>query len=130
MPTKSPAKSLVKSPVRATADKHINSVKNKVTSRAARLEFRLTAESRARIEKAAILKGQTLSDFASSVLLQEADEVLDQFSQRALTESEWGKFLTLLRRPAKPNHALKNAATRYKKGHVAGEQYQFSLGEK
>lgn len=110
-----------KSPAKITANN---------SNRGARLEFRLTLEARARIEKAALVNGQTLSDFASSVLLQEANQVLEKQSQRVLSENDWVKFAALLNDPPKLNRALKSATKRYKKGRVGDGKLQISAASK
>lgn len=99
----------------------------KSSAREARLEFRLTRQARERIEKAAILNGQTMSDFASSTLLRRADEVLDSHAERTLSQGEWERFVALLENPSKPNHALKSAAARYKKGKISSDKYSLEL---
>jgi uncharacterized protein (DUF1778 family) len=96
--------------------------------REARFEFRLSAQARERIQKAAMLNGQSLSDFAASVLLREADALIERHALRTLSEDEWQRFVALLQKPAKPNKALKAAAARYRKGQVAGDEYSTGVG--
>ena len=82
----------------------------------ARLNFRLSAESKRTIEEAAALTGQTLSDFAISALLETARGVVQEHDKTVLTRRDRDAFLALLdQTDAKPNKALAAAARGYKK---------------
>lgn len=79
----------------------------------ARLEIRVDPLSKARIERAAQLGGQHVSDFARAVLESKAEEVL------ALHEAVTGvppqffdDLLAALDAPDEPNPALRRAAAR------------------
>jgi uncharacterized protein (DUF1778 family) len=82
---------------------------------AARLNFRLPAEIKKRVERAAMASGMTVTDFAVSALTTSADEVLDRLSQRKLSDRDRDIFLTMIENPPKPNEALRRAAQTYKK---------------
>lgn len=80
-----------------------------------RLDFRLTPEHKARIERAASVQGQTVSSFASAALLKAADEVIANQTERTLSARDSKLFLTMLSASTEPNAALKAAAKRYKR---------------
>jgi uncharacterized protein (DUF1778 family) len=82
----------------------------------ARIDFRLSKEAKATIEKAAALMGQGLSDFAVSTLLARANEVLDTKRLRALSERDARLFLSVLDHD-EPNPALREAAEWYKENY-------------
>lgn len=88
---------------------------NVTTFEAARLNFRLPAEIKRRIEKAAIASGTTVTDFAVTALATYADEILDRQNQRCLTDRDRDIFLEMIENPTKPNEALRKAAKSYKK---------------
>lgn len=88
---------------------------NITTFEAARLNFRLPAEIKRRIEKAAVVSGTTVTDFAVSALATCADEILDRQNQRYLTDRDRDVFLAMIDNPPKPNDALRKAAKIYKK---------------
>jgi uncharacterized protein (DUF1778 family) len=80
-----------------------------------RLNFRLPAEIKRRIENAALISGVTVTDFAVSALASSADEVLRHHHDRKLSDRDRGMFLTMLENPPEPNATLRKAASRYKK---------------
>lgn len=86
----------------------------------ARLDFRLSDEAKARIEKAALVSGQSLSDFAASTLTREANEVLAIYEVTTLSDRDRDLFLELLDAQDAPNEALKAAFARYQGGEVVG----------
>ena len=81
----------------------------------ARLDFRLNRQIKEVIEQAACASGQSLSDFAVSVLYRTAKEVLDREQNTRLSNRDRDTFLAMLDSEAPPNEALKSAAKRYKK---------------
>ncbi len=91
----------------------------------ARLDFRLPPEARDKIEKAAYFSGQNLSEFAASVLVREAEAIIEKQHKRTLSERDWQLFVDLLANPPEPNEALKLAAERYKRGRIEGDRYYF-----
>ena len=84
------------------------------SKREARLEFRLSREAKERIEKAALVSGQSVSDFAASTLLREAGAVLASHHATVLSERDWELFSDLLQSPPAPNRALEAAAARFR----------------
>ena len=82
----------------------------------ARLNFRLSVESKQTIEQAAAELGQSVSDFAISTLVQSARKVLQENEQTRLTNRDRDLFLEMLdQTSSKPNEALRKAAKRYRK---------------
>lgn len=82
----------------------------------ARVNFRLSSELKKMIEVAASLTGQTVSDFAISILLGNARRVIQDHHKTVLTDRDRDAFMALLdQTEAKPNKALAAAARRYKK---------------
>jgi len=83
----------------------------------ARIDFRVNRELKEVIERAAIVSGQSLTDFAVTALLQSATKVLERQERTRLSDRDRDAFLALLDSKAEPNAALKRAAKRYKKQH-------------
>lgn len=83
--------------------------------RTQRLDFRLTASNRKLIERAAMLLGQPITAFAIQALVGEAERVIEQDTQRRLSERDWKRFVSLLD-DDQPAPALVRAARRYKAG--------------
>ncbi|MEJ7617043.1 MAG: DUF1778 domain-containing protein [Pyrinomonadaceae bacterium] len=81
----------------------------------ARLNFRLPTEVKDVIERAAVVSGLTVTDFAINALVNSAHEVLEQHQTRTLSDRDRDVFLALLDSDQEPNEALKKAAKDYKR---------------
>ena len=79
-----------------------------------RLNFRLSNELKERIEKAAIILGVTVTDFAINTLANSADQVLEKHQTRILSNRDRDTFLEMLENPPTPNEALLKAVKEYK----------------
>lgn len=71
-----------------------------------RIDFRLPAEVREKIELAAFHAGMSLSDFAASTLLERAESVLEKRRVTTLNEAQWERFTQILLHPPEPTDAL------------------------
>ncbi|MHB8902529.1 MAG: type II toxin-antitoxin system TacA family antitoxin [Thermoguttaceae bacterium] len=82
----------------------------------ARLNFRLPPELKQIIEQAAAHTGQTVSDYAVSILVQNARRVIEEHDRTELSRRDRDAFVKLLDdETAKPNRALAAAARKYKR---------------
>lgn len=80
----------------------------------ARLNFRLNQQLKELIDRAACLSGQSVSDFAVSVLAENARRVIHEHSTTVLSDRDRDLFLAMLDEDAEPNEALRKAARKYK----------------
>ena len=78
----------------------------------ARLDLRLSAKDRVRIDRAAALAGLPVAAFVRIVALREADRTVAAESVATLSQAESKRFLAALRKPFTPNAALKRALKR------------------
>lgn len=78
-----------------------------------RLDFRLTTSNRKLIERAATLLGQPLTAFAVQALVKQAEQVIEQDTQRKLSARDWKRFLAELD-DDKPNAKLVAAMKKYR----------------
>lgn len=85
-----------------------------IPNQSARLDFRLSPDHKSLIERAAQAMGQTVSSFATSVLLRASEEIIERETHRVLSERDAELFMELLSADAEPNEALKAAAEKYK----------------
>jgi uncharacterized protein (DUF1778 family) len=83
----------------------------------ARLDLRLSARDRERIDRAASLVGLPLATFVRTAVLREADRTVAAESVSTLSPSESRRFLAALGKPFAPNAALRRAI---KKGDELG----------
>jgi len=79
-----------------------------------RIDFRIRPETRDKIERAALLRGKNMTDFAEEALERAADEVIDSEQTIILSNRDRDRFLELLDNPRGPNEALIAAARRYR----------------
>jgi uncharacterized protein (DUF1778 family) len=83
-----------------------------------RINFRLPAASKALIEQAAVVTGQSLTDFAKTSLLHCAQEALDAHNRIVLSQEDCAAFMAMLERESKPTAAMKRAIERYKDRYI------------
>jgi uncharacterized protein (DUF1778 family) len=83
----------------------------------ARLDLRLSARDRERIDRAASLAGLPLAAFVRTAVLREADRTVAAESVSTLSPAESKRFLQALAKPFAPNSALRRAI---KKGDELG----------
>ncbi|MBN2290779.1 MAG: DUF1778 domain-containing protein [Pirellulales bacterium] len=78
------------------------------------LDIHLSSEAKRTIESAATARGQTAGEFAISVVMREAREVLNDYNRTRLSNRDWKLFIEALEdTEAEPNEALKAAAERH-----------------
>lgn len=82
--------------------------------RTRRLAFRLQAEQKALIVRAAAVQGRTVTSFAMDALVQAARQAVEHAAMTRLSARDRDLFLAILDRDTRPNAALKQAARRYK----------------
>jgi uncharacterized protein (DUF1778 family) len=80
----------------------------------ARLEARISQETKALVQKAADLEGRTLTDFVVSSVQAAAYKVIEQHQTLMLSLEDSEAFVSAILNPPQPNEALKSAALRHK----------------
>lgn len=83
-----------------------------MTTTAARLDLRLNAVDKARIARAADLRGVPLSAFVRDAVLREAEKVMAAELTVTLSAEESRRFLNALDVPFQPNTKLREAFAR------------------
>lgn len=81
----------------------------------ARLDVRLNAQVKEKIEQAAVVSHQTVTDFVVTSLLRASEEALQRHETIRLTQSDRDLFLAALDADARPNRALRKAAEKFKR---------------
>ena len=76
---------------------------------AARLDLRLNPRDKARIARAADLRGMPVAAFVRDAVLREAENVMAAELMVTLSPAESRRFLAALDKPFKPNARLKEA---------------------
>ena len=82
------------------------------SSTPARLDLRLSGPDKARIERAAALRGVAVSAFVRDAVLREADATMSAELAVTLSAKESRRFLAALDHPFKPNAKLRKAMDR------------------
>ena len=85
-----------------------------------RFSFRLEPDKKGKIERAAAVRGLTLTDFAITTLLREAEEVLRDEHVLVLSDADRDAFLDALDNPPAPTAAALRAAAEYKAARSSG----------
>ena len=80
-----------------------------------RLNFRLPVELKEKIERAAVVSGVTVTDFAITALASSAENVLEKHQNRVLSDRDRDVFLAMIENPPDPNETLKKAVREHKK---------------
>ena len=79
-----------------------------------RLEVRTTSDQKRLIERAAELRGTSVTDFVVSNVQEAAAATVREFESLFLRDEARQLFVQALLNPPEPNEALKTAATRHK----------------
>jgi uncharacterized protein (DUF1778 family) len=85
-----------------------------LAQRSERLEVRTTSDQKRLIERAAELRGTSVTDFVVSNLQAAAAETIREFESLSLRDEAREIFVNALLNPAEPNEALKAAVARHK----------------
>lgn len=83
-----------------------------MTTTPARLDLRLNTADKARIHRAADLRGIPVSAFVRDAVLREAESVMAAELTVTLSDAESRRFLKALEAPFRPNAKLKKALAR------------------
>jgi len=75
----------------------------------ARMEIRLTSQDYAVIERAAVLRGQSVPEFVVMASLKEAQRAIIENEVLALTMDDQQKFVDAMLNPKSPTPGLKRA---------------------
>lgn len=89
----------------------------KKSMRAARLDIRLNAQAKEKIEQAAVVSHQSVTDFVVTSLMRASEEALERQQMIRLTNRDRDLFLAALETDARPNQALRKAAARFKRSY-------------
>jgi uncharacterized protein (DUF1778 family) len=85
-----------------------------LAQRAERLEIRTTSAQKRLIERAAELRGTSVTDFVVTNVQAAAAETIREFESLFLRDEAREAFVKALLNPPNPNEALKAAASRHK----------------
>lgn len=85
-----------------------------------RINFRLDRKKKELIERAAAIKGMSLTDFAVATLHREASEVVQHEQTLILSDRDRDAFLAALDNPPKPAAKLLRAAAAYRRARADG----------
>ncbi len=88
------------------------------TIRYSKITIRQPEPLKSKVEKAAALRGMTVTSFINGILELAADKTLSRIQARELSERDSTALLAMLSKPARPNAALRRAAKRHRE--IAG----------
>lgn len=84
------------------------------TIRYSKITIRQPEPLKSKVEKAAALRGMTVTSFINGILELAADKTLSRIQARELSEQDSTALLAMLSKPARPNAALRRAAKRHR----------------
>ena len=84
-----------------------------MAQRAKRLEIRTTSAQKRLIERAAELRGTSVTGFVVSHMQEAAAETIREFESLSLRDEARETFVQALLHPSEPNEALRAAVTRH-----------------
>ena len=79
-------------------------------SKSENIHFRVSPNEKEIIEKAVVVSGQSLTDFATRSLLNSANEILEREYVTTLSNQDRDRLLSMLDADEEPNEALRQAA--------------------
>ena len=85
----------------------------------ARLSCRVKAGIKQRAEEAALILGQSMTDFTESALAEKAQTVLDQHERITLSERDFARFVEMIENPPPPTNELRSAMADYQHRKIA-----------
>ncbi len=83
------------------------------TDRFSKITIRQPRPLKAKIARAAALRGMTVTSFINGTLEQAADKMLERARQRELTDRDSRALISLLSNPPTPAKSLRDAARRF-----------------
>ncbi len=86
-----------------------------VSNQTERIEMRVPASNKSSLQRAATLRGQTLTDFVLQAALESAVQTIEKHEIIQLNQTASSAFYELLQNPPKPNSALQKAANAHAK---------------
>jgi uncharacterized protein (DUF1778 family) len=85
-----------------------------VTTKQENIHFRISSEAKSVIDKAVIVSGQSLTDFATRSLLESAKNILEHEFTSVLSNRDRDRLLKILDDDIEPNEALRRASNIHK----------------
>ena len=84
------------------------------TSRSERINLRLDADAKRRIERAASFEGRSVSSFVLDSALSSADKAIREHERMVLSKRDAEVFFDAILNPPRPNEALREALEEYR----------------
>lgn len=88
--------------------------RKRVIARSMRLETRVTPETKALLQRAAAIRGRSLSDFVVASAQAEAERTVREHDVIALSVRDSQRFAELVLNPSEPNERLRAAMQLYR----------------
>ncbi len=79
-----------------------------------RVQLRLDANTKRKLERAAAYEQKTVTQFVLACASSEAERVIEQHERVTLSVADWDAFYEALIKPPKPNKALRDAIGWYR----------------
>jgi uncharacterized protein (DUF1778 family) len=90
------------------------------TARQVQFNIRMSTKEKQRIEDAARVSRQTITEFTQNALAEKADEILAHHEQIVLSNRDYNQFVAIMTADTEPTEIAKREAAGFKTGKVEG----------
>lgn len=87
--------------------------------------IRMAAENKAKVERAARVANQSLTEFAEAAVVQRAEEVLERQERILLSDQNFDRFVALMTTDAEPTETALHDAAEFNQGQMDGSRYRW-----
>ena len=87
--------------------------------------IRMAFENKERIERAAKVTKQSLTEFAEAAVLERAEQVLDRHERILLSDRDFDAFVRMMNAGAKPSKTALREAAEFSQGRMEGARYHW-----
>ena len=87
--------------------------------------IRMAVENKLKVERAARVANQSLTEFAEAAVVQRAEEVLERQERILLSDRDFERFVQLMTAEAAPTETALREAAEFNQGRMNGSRYHW-----
>ena len=87
--------------------------------------IRMAVENKMKVERAARVANQSLTEFAEAAVVQRAEEVLERQERLLLSDRDFERFVQLMTSEAGPTETALREAAEFNQGKVDSSRYRW-----
>ena len=97
--------------------------KTKRARKDVQFNIRMAVENKERVERAAKVTKQSLTEFAEAAVLERAEDVLRRHEYILLSDRDFDLFVKLMNSDKKPTKTAQREAAAFRRGRMEGSRY-------